>query len=77
MKNSSTFIKQVSMGIRILRVKRGWSQETLAELAHLHRNYIGLIERSGVNIGIENLYKIAKVFDLSPGDLLNSCENER
>ena len=36
-------IKKLAERIRILRVTRRWSQEVLAELAGLHRNYMGHI----------------------------------
>jgi transcriptional regulator with XRE-family HTH domain len=55
---------QLSKKIRLLRVSRGWSQEVLAELAGLHRNYIGHVERAEVNIGLANLDKIARAFDI-------------
>lgn len=56
--------------IRILRVSRGWSQEVLAELCGLHRNYIGYVERAQVNIGLTNLEKIARAFGLPAYALL-------
>lgn len=50
----------VGFKIRQIREDRGISQEKLAELADLHRAYIGQIERGEKNIGIRNLEKIAK-----------------
>ena len=56
--------------IRALRLSRGWSQEVLAELAGLHRNYIGHVERVEVNIGLTNLEKIAHALGISAHELL-------
>mgnify|MGYP001608745362 CR=1 FL=1 len=57
--------------IRVLRAQRGWSQEVLAELSGLHRNYIGHVERSEVNLGLENLARLARGFGVSLSELLN------
>jgi transcriptional regulator with XRE-family HTH domain len=56
--------------ILMLRTDRGWSQEVLAELAGLHRNYIGHVERDEINVGIENIFKLAIAFEMSIGELL-------
>ena len=62
--------QQLAKRIRVLRASRGWSQEVLAELAGLHRNYIGHVERAEVNIGLTNLAKIAHAFELPVHELL-------
>ena len=56
--------------LRELRFKRGWSQETLAAQAGLHRTYISGIERAERNIGLDNVEKLADAFELSVGELL-------
>lgn len=46
------------------------SQEYLAELCDLHRNYIGQIERGEVNISIITLESIAKALNVSLLELI-------
>ena len=48
--------------IRAYRTELGISQEKLAELADVHRNYIGKIERGEQNITINSLCQLATVF---------------
>jgi transcriptional regulator with XRE-family HTH domain len=59
-----------------LRTERGWTQEVLAELTGLHKNYIGSVERAQINMGLENILKIAAAFDLSIGELLTFPVNQ-
>ena len=46
------------------------SQEKLAELAGVHRTYIGMIERAEKNITLCNIEKIAKALKVEIKDLL-------
>jgi len=55
--------------MRILRATHGWSQEVLAELAGLHRSYIGGIERTTRNVSLDNIEKIALAFGVSMEEL--------
>jgi len=63
---------RVGFNIRRLRENKGLSQERLADLANLHRAYIGQIERGEKNIGVRNLEKIAKALGASIQDLLDT-----
>ena len=45
--------------IRIFRKKAGLTQEKLAELADLHRNYIGEVERGEKTVSVDALLRIA------------------
>jgi transcriptional regulator with XRE-family HTH domain len=50
--------------VRELRTKKGLSQEKLAEIADVHRTYIGMIERAEKNITLVNIEKIAKALNV-------------
>ncbi len=69
-KQRATARKRLAHQIRMLRFKRGWSQETLAEVAGLHRTYISGIERTERNVGLDNVEKIAAAFGLPISELL-------
>lgn len=54
------------------RIDKGLSQETLAEIAGLHRTYIGSVERGERNISIDNMERLANALELSLSDLLGN-----
>jgi transcriptional regulator with XRE-family HTH domain len=51
----------LAANIKRLRHQHGISQEALADLAHLHRTYIGSIERQERNLSLDNVERIARV----------------
>jgi transcriptional regulator with XRE-family HTH domain len=58
--------------VHALRLRRGYSQEELAERAHLHRNYIGGVERGERNISLINIVELARALSVKPADLLKN-----
>lgn len=56
--------------VREERIKKGLSQEELAELASVHRTYIGMIERAEKNITLLNIEKIANALSLDLHELM-------
>ena len=58
--------------VRKLRLDRGLSQEKLAELADLHRNYVGGVERGERNIALLNIVALARGLRVKPAKLLDS-----
>jgi len=56
--------------LRAARLARGLSQEALADLAGLHRTYVGSVERGERNISIDNMECLSEALDLEVVDLL-------
>ena len=68
----SKLLQKFGKRVREERGKQGLSQEQLAELAGVHRTYIGMIERAEKNITLENIEKIANALKVKPEELLRS-----
>jgi transcriptional regulator with XRE-family HTH domain len=60
--------------IRECRMQRQFSQERLAELASLHRTYVGGIERGERNVSLLNIVRIARALDVAPERLLRGIK---
>lgn len=57
--------------VRVLRAERGLSQEALADLAGIHRTYVGSVERGERNIALDNINALADALGVSPAQLVD------
>jgi len=54
----------------MLRQQAGLSQEALADLARIHRTYVGSVEREERNISIDLICRLAAALNVHPKELL-------
>ncbi len=65
-------LKRFGDKVRELRIKKGLSQEQLAELSGLHRTYISSLELGKRNVSLINIFALAKALGVTPDKLLKS-----
>lgn len=58
--------------LKEFRAQKGLSQEELADIAGLHRTYVGSVERGERNISIDNMERLASALSISIGELLDN-----
>ena len=56
--------------LRLLRVARGWSQESLAHACDLDRSYVSGVERSHWNVSLGNIERFALALETEAWCLL-------
>lgn len=66
--------KYITLGLKIAyyRKKRGFTQESFAELIGKSVNFVGQVEGTGTvrGVSLETLFKISQVLEISPSKLL-------
>jgi transcriptional regulator with XRE-family HTH domain len=65
-----TLRRIVARNLKQLRQERGLTQEELADLAGLNRNYVGMIERQENAATVDTLEELAKALQVEPVRLL-------
>lgn len=70
-------LRALGAEIRALRMAHGLSQERLADLAGLHRNFIGLIERGQRNPTYLTLLAISSKLNVPLSRLISAAEQHR
>lgn len=67
--------KKLGERIRLLRRKRGWSQERLAYESGLGRSFTGAIERGEKDIRLRTQCKLALVFNFTFAELMEGIDD--
>jgi len=64
-------LKIIGLNFRVERVKKKLSQEKFAEIANVHPNYIGKVERGEQNITIKKIVILANSLGISLKNIFN------
>ena len=65
-----TLRRILARNLKRLRRERGLTQEELADLAGLNRNYVGMIERQENAASVDTLEALADALQIKPVQLL-------
>ena len=71
-KEDKQIISQFASRMKACREAQGISQERLAENAHLHRTYIGSLERCEKIPSLVTVVKISKALNIKISELINN-----
>ena len=68
--NYKDVLKKIGLNFRVERTKKSLSQERFAELANVHTNYIGKVERGEQNLTVKKIVDLTNALDLSVENIL-------
>ncbi|MBE7710396.1 MAG: helix-turn-helix transcriptional regulator [Cyanobacteria bacterium SIG32] len=63
-------LKQIGLKFRVERTKKQLSQEKFAEIAGVHTNYIGKVERGEQNLTIKKIVELANSLDIPINNII-------
>lgn len=64
----------IALKLKKVRLNKGISQEDLAYVCGLNRNYIGIIEKGQTNISFKVFMKLCKGLNENPADILKEVD---
>lgn len=70
-------LRQLGHCLRTERLAAGLSQEELADRSHMHRTYVGSVERGERNISVGSAYALADALGVTVVKLFGSDQDER
>jgi transcriptional regulator with XRE-family HTH domain len=72
--SEEVLVREFAAVVRRLRLEKGLSPERLAELAGLHRTYIGHIERAETTVTIVTANKLARALGVNLSGMFSELE---
>ena len=64
MEDYKAVLRQIGLKFRVERTKRRFSQEKFAEIANVHTNYIGKVERGEQNLTVKKIVELANSLEI-------------
>jgi transcriptional regulator with XRE-family HTH domain len=74
---STDELRAFGLALRTFRQRAGLSQEALADIAGLHRTYIGSVERGERNVSLLNIHVLAGALKATASELIRTAEQIR
>ena len=71
MEDYRAVLKEIGLKFRVVRTKKMLSQEKFAEIANVHTNYIGKVERGEQNLTVKKIVDLANSLQVPVKDILN------
>ena len=71
MEDYKSVLKRIGLNFRVERTKKQLSQEKFAELANVHTNYIGKVERGEQNLTIKKTVDLVNSLGVPLKNILN------
>ena len=63
------FLESIAANVRRLRIRRGYTQEVLAERSGQDLSYVQRVERGATNLSVAVLFALATALAVAPGVL--------
>ncbi len=71
----SQILRQIlANNVRKLRLKQGYKKEELSLLLNVDNSYISKLEKKKINITLDKLESLAKIFDIEASELIKFSE---
>lgn len=68
--SKTELLKKFGLNVKIARLKKGLTQEQLAELMNIHLTYIARIETGKINMSLGKILELANTLNIDINKLL-------